>query len=217
MAATPLPVVADPVMEIVVHGTCTAGTSSVTPSGNTFFYRRAVAGSSLSKAALKTIFESTIIAPLLAAANIAYSPNSCTIRNINDATDLPVDFILAGVGAIGTDSEPSVDAVVCVLKTAFRGRNARGFKHFGGTNEVDTTRDILTGAGLTRWEAVRDAVDDQMTDSTGTIWNPFIFSRPGSQIKKNPCVVRGADINVVTLDLQIGTMRKRKSLITHAP
>jgi len=217
MTATPLPVVTDPVMEIVVHGSCTAGTSSVTPSGNTFFYRRAVAGSSISKAALKTIFESTVIAPLLAAANIAYSPNKCTIRNIQDATDLPVDFILAGVGAIGTDSEPSIDAVVCVLRTMFRGRNARGFKHFGGTSEVDTTRDILTGTGLTHWTAVRDALDDQMTDTNGNVWNPFLFSRPGSQIKKNPCVVRGADINIVTLDLQIGTMRKRKSLITTAP
>lgn len=207
---TLLPVIADPIMEIVVKGTVSPGGSSQTPCGNVFFYRRVTNGSSVTKAALSTIFQSTVLVPLLAAANAAYSPNTLRMRFLSDATDPATDIAAAGVGAIATDSEPSLDAVVCLLKTTLRGKNARGFKHFGGTSEVDTTRDVLTGAGLARWQAVRDALSVQLNDALGNVWAPFLFSRPGSQWRVNPTVIRGANINTAVLDLVIGSMRKRK-------
>lgn len=212
MPATPLPITADVVAEIVLKGTMSAGGSNVTPSGNVFYYRRSAVGAALNKANISAQFAATVVTPWLAAANAAWAPNSTQIRFIDNAQDLAATTAVAGAGAIATDSEPSVDAVVCMLTTAFRGRNARGFKHLGGSNEVDTLRDVLVGAGLGRWQAVRDALKAQFVDADGNTWKPFVFSRLGSQIRTNPTVVRGADVTNSFLNLTIGSMRKRKAV-----
>lgn len=208
---TPAPVITAPVLQIVLGGRMAAGGGNSTPCGNVFYYRMITGGGIINKTNVATIFRTTIIVPLLAAANIRYTPTKVTIRNIQDATDLPVDVNQAGVGAVATDSEPSNDAVVVVLKSSFRGKNGRGFKHFGGTNESDTTQDILTGGGLALWAAVAAACALPMTDAGGVLYNPFIFSPFQSQIKTNPTVVRGYDVASVVLDKDVRTMRKRKT------
>lgn len=208
---TAAPIVSTPVVQIVIFGRMIPGGGNSTPCGNVFYYRMTTAGGVLSKANLKAIFWTTVGVPLLAAANIRYTPISIGLRLITDSTDLPVLIAQAGAGAIATDSEPSDDAVVVRLLSAFRGKNARGFKHFGGTNESDTTQDILTGGGLANWQAVRDACKAAMVDAGGVAWVPFMFSPFMSQIKVNPTVVRGYDIINAVLNKDIRTMRKRKT------
>lgn len=205
------PIVTTPVCEIVVKGILATGGAGQAPCGNVFYYRLSNMVLAPTKAALSTIFQATVVAPLLLAANIRYTPVQLGMRFIDDAIDLQTFIAAAGTGAIATDGEPSVDAVVVNLKSAFRGKAMRGFKHFGAVNEIDTTNDILTGAGLARWQAVRDGVKTVLVDAIGNTWTPFIRSRYLEQVKVNPTTIRGVDIVNATLTLNVRTMRKRRT------
>ena len=198
--------------EIVVRGRQAAGGSGTAPSANVFRYRRTGNINNVNYGALNTIFQTTVLVPLLAAANIRYSPNTVSIRCLDDAVDPYQDFPAAGVGAIGTDSEPSDTAVYVYQKVGIRVRGGKGGKHFSGTSEVDTTVDVLTGAGLVRWQAVRDACKAIMVDATPNTWVPTIVSAaPFSQLKFNPTTIVFADVVDALLDLNIGTMRRRRT------
>jgi hypothetical protein len=214
MAAPPLPPcnpTTSRVVQLVLKGSMSPGGSNATPSGQVFYYRQSIIGGPLLFSQVSAAFQTAVVVPLLAAANAAYSPNLVQIRLVNDPT-LPVQaFAAPGVGAIATDSEPSDDAVVVVLKTAWRGKRGRGFKHFGGTNEVDTLRDVLVGAGLARWQAVRDACKTAFADAGGSTWVPFVFSTYQSVYMSLPTTIRGNDVTGADLDLVIGTMRRRKA------
>lgn len=200
------------VAEVVTLATQAAGGSSITPSINVFHFKRQTTINVLSKVALKNIFVANIITPLLAAINIRYTLSNITIRWIDDATDAPAYFANAAVGAIGADSLPSDDAVFFYYKTGLRGRNFRGGKHFSPASEADTTQDILTGAGLGRWQTLQTALAASLTDANGNIWNPCVFSRDLSEIDINPTRVEANIVTQVLLDLNIGTMRRRRSV-----
>lgn len=205
------PIVTSPVMEVLLDGVLAAAGSSSAPAGNVFYYRLSTLVLAPTKVAFGTIFQTTVVVPLLAATNARYSPVQALLRFLDNAADPYVAFALAGAGAIATDSEPSNDAVVVRLNSAFRGKTMRGFKHFAGASEVDTTGDVLTGAGLARWQAVRNACFAPMVDALGNTWTPFIRSRQSEQVKINPTVVRGVDVIAGVLNLTVGTMRKRKT------
>lgn len=211
MPITPMPINGGEIWECVLNGEMSAGGSTAKRSGNVFYYRRSVIGAGATKAQFAAAFRTAVIVPLLAAANVRYKPISVDVRSLSNATDIRTTIIQAGAGAIATDSEPSVDAVAMVLRTPFRGKNGRGFKHFGGVSEVDTTDDILTGAGLARWQAVQAGVLSVFVDAGGNSWTPFLFSRYMSQWKVNPTVIRGADVVLVSLIGNIGTMKRRRS------
>jgi hypothetical protein len=199
------------IVEIVVRGFMAAGGSSITPAINVWNFRRTVLSSTLVKSQINTAFQAAIMAPLKLAANIRYTPSALTIRFIEDAVDFPQQFSIAGVGNVATDSAPSDDSVVLYLQTGLRGRSYRGFKHLPGLNEIDTTQDILTGAGLVRWQAVQAAVLAGFTDAGGNVWVPSVVSRSLCQLKLNPTTVVANDVNAVSLDTVVGTMRKRKA------
>jgi hypothetical protein len=197
--------------EIIVFGTNDAAGSNATPCQNVFHYRRNSIVNPISKPNLNTVFQANVLTPILAASNARYKPNNVTIRMINDPLDAPQAFAAGGAGAIGTDSEPSDDAVYMLLRTAVRGRSFFGSKHFGGTSEVDTTGDILTGAGLARWVVVKTAIGNNLVDASPNTWTPFVFSRFLSTMGIFALNVVGADVTAVLLDLNIGTMRRRRS------
>jgi len=197
--------------QIIVRGTQAAAGSSVTPAINVFNYRRLAVVNPANKANLNAAFQTAVLVPLLAATNARYTPNTVSIRFLSDATDPFADFTAAGAGAIATDSEPSDDAVFVYFRSAVRMTGGKGGKHFAGTSEVDTTGDILTGAGLVRWQAVRDACALTLTDASPNSWKPCIVSRKNSQLKVNPTNVVGNDVVAALLDLNIGTMRRRRS------
>lgn len=198
-------------VQISVLGIAAAGGSSITPCINVFNFRRIAVAVDPTKAALNTAFQAAIIIPLLAASNVRYTPSRLTIRWLNDALDPPQEFPVAGVGAIVTDSMPSDDAIYMLMRSALRGRNYQGSKHFGQGSEVDTTNDLLTGAGLARWVTMRNAVAANIVDATPNTWVPIVLSRNLSQLQKNPTFVSSADVVSVLLDLNIGTMRRRRS------
>lgn len=198
------------VAQIVVKATLASAGSSSIPVYTTFYYERPAGAGVVSKTALKNIFASSVFAPMLAAFNDGYGSASCDIRWIDDALDAFINFSLAGAGAIATDRAASYNAVYMLLKTGIRGKQYRSSKHFAAVNEVDTTGDVLTGAGLVRWQAIQTALLAPLTDANSILWTPCVVTRKGAQYKVNPTAVIYNDVVSVVLDLTMGTMRRRK-------
>lgn len=200
------------IAEILVPARQAAAGSGDAPAINVFHFRRTTISNQWDSAAIGARFVATVGAALLAATNIRYTPGSVRVRCINDATDAYVDTTFAGTGAIATDSIPSDDAVCVILQSSMRGKSYQGRKHFSPLNEIDTTGDVLTGAGLARWQAVRDACSAGFTiAATGEVWKPCVLSRKLSQLRTNPTNVITADVVRALLDLNVGTMRRRRT------
>lgn len=199
-------------LQLIVNGTAATGGSSVTPSINVFNFQRTTTVNPFTKIAFNTVFQASVMNVILAAMNVRYTPSNCSVRVLDDYNDSPTIFAIAGVGAIATDSIPSDDAVYMLLRTALRGRNYRGSKHFGPLSEIDTTNDILTGAGLARWQDVRDAVLSNLVDANGNTWVPTVLSRNLSNLNLLPvALVVATQVTDCLLDLNVGTMRRRRS------
>lgn len=175
-----------------------------------FDYRRIAVAVAPNKANLVAAFTAGPYAALLAATNIGFQNGSANIRWLNDAQDAFLVSILAGVGAIGTDRLPTYAAIFMRLQSALRGRSFQGSKHFAGPSEVDTTGDILVGAGLVRWQALQVAIAAPLVSAEGNTWNPAVVSTSLSQLRTNPTVCIVNDITQVILDRSVGTMRRRK-------
>jgi len=206
----PLPAVVDPVMEIILKGTLADGGGGSKKCENVFYYRLTTQNNPPLKASLKAAFLTTVITPLIAAAVDRYVPNRGIFRFINDVADLPTSISIAGTGAIATDSAASTASIVVNLLSATRGKMCRGSKKFGGLAEAHTTKDLLSGGGLTLWEAVRDACKAVLTDADGNIWTPCVLSRTLSQLAVNPTTAVYNDVTAVLVNQTIGTMNSRK-------
>lgn len=204
------------VAELIINGKQGAAGSSVAPAYNVCHFFRTNTLNPWNNLIIADRFAATFGADLKAASNVRYDPQGISCRCLNDAQDLGALGTFAGPGAITTDGEPSDDAVVLVLKSAVRGKSFQGRKHFGATNESDTTGDILTGAGLARWTTVRDSYLAGFTDSDGNVWKPCVVSRLQSQLKTNPTKVTYAEVVKVKLILNIGTMRRRRTKTLYA-
>lgn len=212
----PLPEVTDVVMEIIIKGTSADGGAGQKACENVFHYRQTTVVSPANKGSLSTIFQTTVVAPLLLAANTRYEPNRLTIRNIQNVADFAQSFTAAGAGARVLDSLPSDSAVCCILTSNTRGKMCQGRKHFGMANEEDTSEDILV-AGAARWTTVKTALSVVMTDADGNIWTPFILSRScrfSSFI--TPVHIYGCNQTGAKLILNIGTMHRRRPKTVYA-
>lgn len=206
-----VPVLGD-VVEISALGTLAAAGSNGKNVASVYHYRLSVIGTAPLKALLNTSFNNAVGLPFLAAANARYTQTMNNIRYLNDATDLPTSFAVAGVGAIATDGMPTDVSVSMLLRTAKRGREFRGAKRFPAVNEIDTTGDVLTGAGLARWQTLQTGVAATLTDVSGCQWVPCVLSRKLSQLLINPTTVISNDVVQVLLNKNVGTMRRRRVL-----
>lgn len=199
------------VAQLILKATLAAAGGSSKSIALTFTYRRIATTVDPTKAALAAAFLAGPYAAMLAAFNARWTSGSANIRWLNDALDPTVAVSLAGAGAIATDSAPSYCAVYMLMQTGVRGRRYRGSKHFPAVSEADTTGDVLTGAGLTRWQAVQTALLAPLVDATPNTWNPCVVSYSLSQLRTNPTTVASSDVTAIVLDLTLGTMRRRKS------
>lgn len=200
------------IAEIIMQGTLAALGSNSKNVASVFHYRLSLITAPPTKSALDTVFNTNVGGALLAAYNVRYTQSQDQVRYLNDATDNAQTFAHAGPGAIATDPLPSDNCVSLLLRTALRGRNYRGAKRFPAANEIDTTGDVLTGAGLARWQTVQTAVFANLTDALGNVWVPSVLSRSLSQLLINPVTVVANDVTQVLLNKNLGIMRKRKVL-----
>jgi len=196
---------------ITILGTQAAAGSNIAPAQNIFTYRRLTTVNPFTKIAVANIFLTNVLAPYLAAANVRYTPTNLSIRILDDYNDAEAVIAAPGNGAILTADYAASGAVYMLYRTALRGRSFRGSKHFAGLNEADTTGDILTGAGLARWQTLQTACLANMVDANGNTWTPTVLSRKLSQLNALPIAnVVANDVTDVLLDLNVGTMRKRR-------
>lgn len=198
------------VLQVILKGVLTAAGGRATNISTTFWYRRSAIVIAPVKSAFKAAFLDGPYAAMLAAFNIGWANGSLDLRYFDDALDPTESFSLAGVGAIATDRAASFNAVYMLYRSGVRGRKYIGSKHFAAVNEIDTTGDVLTGTGLTRWQALQTALAALLTDSTGNIWRPCNVTKQGSVYKKNPTSVVYNDVVSIALDLNLGTMLRRK-------
>jgi hypothetical protein len=198
------------IAEITAKGVYAAAGSSAKNIVSVFHYRLALLAAAPTKTALETIFQTTVCIPMTAAMNSRYTQQENRVRWINDATDPGVSFARAVPGAVATDSMPCDDCVSLLYRTGLRGRAYRGSKHFAGVNEIDTTGDVLTGAGLIRWQALQTGLFTTLVDALGNSWIPSVLSRSKSVLATNPTTVVANDVTQVLLNKNVGIMRKRR-------
>jgi len=198
------------VAQIILKGTLAGAGGQSKNISTTFYYRRNSIVTPPTKIALSNAFLAGPYAAMLAAFNVGWTLGSTNIRWFDDALDPTVTTTLAGVGAIATDRAASFNSVYMLFQTGIRGRKYRGSKHFAAVNEIDTTGDILTGAGLARWQAVQTACIASLTDATTNVWNPCVVSISLSTYRTNPTSVVYNDVTAIVLDLSLGTMLRRK-------
>jgi len=196
--------------EISVLGTSTAGGGEAKNIANVFHYRRTGVSVDASKASLVAIFRTDVLATLVLALNNRASLTQILCRCVDDAEDANESTTIAETGAVAGDGLANYNCVTIRLKTAVRSRSAMGSKHFGPASEADGNNDVLTGTGLTRWQAVRDVLDDTLTDADGNVWKPCVLSRKNSVLTSNPTTVSRNDITSCILNKTYGTLRRRK-------
>lgn len=196
--------------EIGLKGTSTAGGGDARNIANIFHYRRLSTVNDPVKSQIAAGFIATILPTIVLALNARASLTQVTCRCIDDATDAELSTTIAEVGAVAGDGLSNFNCVTVRLKSAVRGKSAQGSKHFGPLSEVDGDDDILTGAGLTRWQAVRDILDDTFVDASSNTWRPCVVSRVLSQMVTNPTVIVKNDIVSTVLNKTYGTMKRRK-------
>jgi hypothetical protein len=207
MAYTPI---VGSICEVAAQGVMAAAGSGAKNVASIFHYRLATLTAPATKVAIEQAFQTAIMIPFTNAASNRYTQSSTTIRWVDDAQDSPQAVTRAVAGAIATDSQPTLSAVYMLFRTAKRGKSYRGSKHFPAVSEVDTTGDILTGAGLALWQTLRTAVATALTDALGNVWNLSLLSRTLSTLTVNPTTVIANDVTSVLLNKTLGTMRRRR-------
>lgn len=200
------------VVDIQCSGIVSAAGGRQIPQKNSFQYRRTATVFPLLKSQVETAFQANIVAPLAAALNIRWTQVSNAVRIMNDAQDAFYVVPETSPGAIPTDSYDSRSAIYMQLISGSRGRPYNGSKHFSPLSEADTTGDVLTGAGLTRFQTLATAILAGFTDAGGNVWVPVIVSgAPKNQILENPTSLTAVwDVVGVRLNKAVGSMKKRK-------
>jgi len=196
--------------EITLKGYISSGGGAVKNIANVFHYRRLGVTVDPNKTNIATAFETDILPTIVLALNDRANLTGIGVRCVDDATDAEMVKAITEVGAVTGDGLSNFNCVTIRLKSAVRGRSGMGSKHFGPLSESDGADDVLAGAGLTRWQAVRDVLDDQFVDSDGNTWKPVILSRKLSQLATNPTTVVKNDVASVILNTTYGTLKRRK-------
>ena len=195
------------VVQLIMKNTLAGGPR---PVSAVFYFFRTSPGTADNKAAIGAAFLAGTYAALLAAWNVNVADGAAFIRYMDDALDAFLLVPLAGVGAIATDRLPSTNSVYMQLNTGIRGKTYRGSKKFYGLNEIDTAADLLTGAGLVRWQAVQTALVVPLTAGGETYVPAVVSFKAPTQIKTNPTNINVNQIANVVLNLDTGTMKRRK-------
>jgi hypothetical protein len=196
--------------EITLQGTSASGGGGAKNLFNVFHYRRLGVAVDPNKANIAAAFVSDIMPDILLALNARASFTGIGVRFLEDAMDIKQVATVSLVGAVAGDSMPNYVCGTVQLKTALRGRSYMGSKHLGPISEADGGDDVFTGAGLTRFQAVRSVLTIPFVDSDGNTWVPCVVSRKLSQLATNPTTVVRNDVVTAILNKTFGTLRRRK-------
>lgn len=199
--------------EVIMQGLMSSEGSNTINTQFVFQFRRTATAISPTKAALDTIFQSTIADKIVLALNLTWAQTLNSVRWMDDALDQAQPFTHANAGAITGDRMATHLAVFALFRTGIKGRSYRGGKHFGPLSETDTTAggaDILNAAAITRFGAIITGMMTPLVDSTTNTWKLSVFSRVGSIVKPNPTTIVTNDVTSVLLNKRLGNMRRRQ-------
>jgi len=199
--------------EIVVGGEIVAGGGQTKLTSYTFHYKRTTTAGTLSKTALDTFFQSTVMDKVLLAVNVRWKQLHNIVRWVDDAVDPGLLISHVNLGAVATPGGNSFDTVMLLLRSAYRGRAWQGRKFFAGLSEADTTQpndDILNAGAITKWNDVITGLMTPLVDGQGNTWKLQVLSRSGSQLRVNPTTVVTAEIVQTTLNKTVRSMKRRK-------
>lgn len=199
------------VYELVFAGNIAAAGSNAKAIANVFHFRRTSTVNTVSKAAVAAAFKTSIGDIICAALHADFTQSSLTIRCLNDSEDLATSFAHNTVGAIAGQRLPTHVTVSMGLRTDTRGRYATGAKRFSPFAEADTTGDVLTGAGLTRWQTLQAAMLAGFTDATPNTWVPVVVSKFHSTLQ-NPTNIFSYQVNNVVLNKRVSRLKRRQTV-----
>ena len=209
----PIPLPQQLIFEAQVVGIAATGGSNSRPYIVTTHWRRTAPGLPLTKAALDTIFQASIVVPMCAALNNRYTQQRNRIRCLNDGLDPYFDFAHAVVSGVAGDGMPTSQSAFLFARTGLRGRSYRGSIHLGPLSEADTTAgtdDIFNAAALARLAPLAAAWLAGFTDALNNVWVPSVVSKKFSVLTTSPATVVANDINYTAVNKRIGSMRHRK-------
>jgi len=116
-------------------------------------------------------------------------------------------------GTITTDRGPSFQAIVLRKLTGVPSRNYRGSMHHGAVPESFTTKDDVNATGQTAYNALKAVWNGILTTGISdgfSTWYPIVLSSTLSSLLSNPAIFWGAWQNDTSLNLKVGTMKRRK-------
>ncbi len=159
-----------------------------------------------------TIFAESMI-PLM---NVRVTNNVAGVRPLDDplVPEVQVGAITA-TGAVTGDPLSSVVAAVVQKVTGVRGRSFKGSVHFGGLSESDTDGgDELKASVITAWETATSAAFQNINDGAGNVFQLCVLSQILSGVNQTPPFFTGADVSNRIVNHILGTMRRRKELVS---
>ncbi len=185
--------------------------SSGKPQVNVYHYDSGVAPTDgTTQAQLGAQFNITVTGIIIAATCDDVLYDEITVRNFNDPLDPGEIIPIAVPGAIVTDMLPFFNAVTVQLRTAVRGRSYKGSKHHSGVPEADTTLNRLNAGALARWQPVRDVDKAPLPGVGANVWAAALNSPTAAAKMVPPVALVVTPILSATLNLTIGTMKRRK-------
>lgn len=198
-------------VEIVSQAFAVARGSDQKNIFNIWHWRTAADAVSVNKSNIQAAFQTAIMTPMLAFLNVDYTQTANTVRFFDDALDAPIPFVQTGVGLVTGDRLETFIAAVVRLKSANKGKFARGNKHLGPVSESQSSGDVLTSGAITLLTAIATAVGAGFTDSDGNLWLPIVkSSHAPAQYMTNPVTVVSFDVIAAVVNHTLGSMRRRK-------
>lgn len=198
------------IAEVTHKGNSAAGGGAVKNFANVYHFRRTAVVGLFSNTAIANAFIAAMVPNICAALNVDFTTTDITCRCVNDALDAPVSVANATAGAIAGERLPDYNAVTVIMRTAARGRNYRGRKHYGPISESDSQDDVLIAGAVTRFNTINTTLGAGMTDANGNFWIQCVLSRELSTLDVNPTNVITNDVTERLLNKSLGTMRRRK-------
>lgn len=196
----------------IVHQLITTSTGAGTKNiFNIYQYRRSSGAGVPNKTNIHDQWHASVASPVLAALNEKTTEVATTIRYFDDAMDAPFSVADIGNGAITGDPMDTFVSAVIQLKSATKGKFARGSKHYAQMSESDSDGDIWNAGCLGRLATIKTALITPFTDADGNTWVPVVKSgKLPAQYKVNPVTVVTYDIVSGKVNKTAGPMRRRK-------
>lgn len=195
--------------QITMHATVVPRGGETKKIANVYNFKRPV-GTVLPrvKANVESAFQASIGVAVLAALSIDYTQTVNSVRWLDDATDMAMDFTEANVGGRAGERYDNFTAAYVLLKTD--SRKTKGSKHYSPLGESDVNGDAIVSPLTTNLDAIAAAILAGFTDSDGNVWQSTVVNSKNAIFGVNPTLFGDAIVVQALGRRSVGTMKRRK-------